>query len=268
MTHDLILMVDRRFPPGGRPYDDLRYAFGTLARHYGLCGQIVSRYLGGEYVSRSLRGDLHARPPLSAIPIATQRRAYKVLERYLYASDAWNFSPALLRELVTQYRYDDWDGNFAPRHDVAVEQIATAYQMGPLTRLFAPVTLQRLDDMHFKYARGSTMELPDLFTWMQSTVYSDIGKGHTSIPLVRRNLQRNYLALLSRLSNAPLSGTPADAQALARFELSALHRQILGALAHGKYDVMTRAHIEQLDTETQRALKAQAVIPTTAGTRQ
>ncbi|MGZ3522300.1 MAG: zinc-dependent metalloprotease [Vulcanimicrobiaceae bacterium] len=261
MTHDLIAKVDQRFPRPQQSYDDLRYAFGTLAYHYGQCAQIVSRYLGGEYVSRSLRGDPHAQPPLDEIPLATQRRAYRVLERYLYSSDAWDFSPTLLRQLVTQYRFDDWEGNIAPRHDVAVEQIASTYQLSPLARLFAPVTLQRLDDMHFKYPRGTTMELPDLFTWMQATVYGDIGKGHASIALVRRGLQRNYLALLSRLTNAPAPGTPADAQALAHYELGSLHEQLRGALAHSGYDIMTRAHLEQLDSEAERALKAQAVIP-------
>ncbi len=263
MARDLIGKVNARFPRAGTSYENLRYAFGSLAGHYGQCGTIVSRYLGGEYVSRALKGDRAAKQPLSAIPIATQRRAFKLLERYIYAPDAWNFSPALLRSMVTQYRDDDWNGNTALRHDVAIEQLAAAYQLSTIGRLFAPVTLQRLDDMQFKYKPGTTMELSDLFSWMQSTVYGDVRKG-TSIPLVHRNLQRNYLALLSRLTNAPQPGTPPDAQSMARYELDSLHAQVRRALAHGSYDVMTRAHLEQLASDSQRALNAQSVIPTTA----
>ncbi|HEY8297640.1 MAG TPA: zinc-dependent metalloprotease, partial [Candidatus Baltobacteraceae bacterium] len=100
MSHDLIGNVGRHFPRAGTSYQDLQVAFGTLARHYGLCGVIVSRYLGGEYVSRARRGDPHAAPPLQAIPIATQRRAYKLLEQYVYGPEAWNYSPALLQHMV------------------------------------------------------------------------------------------------------------------------------------------------------------------------
>ncbi|HEY8296521.1 MAG TPA: zinc-dependent metalloprotease, partial [Candidatus Baltobacteraceae bacterium] len=204
------------------------------------------------------RGDPHAAPPLQAIPIATQRRAYKLLEQYVYGPEAWNYSPALLQHMVSQYRDDDWDGSLPPRHDVAVEQFAGAYQMATLGRLFAPVTLQRLDDMQYKYKPGTTMNLADLFDWMQSAIYGDVGKGH-AIPLVRRDLQGTYLALLSRLTNAPLPGTPPDARSMARFELGALHAQLQKALARGGYDVLTRAHLEELASDADRALKAQTV---------
>lgn len=42
--------------------------------------------------------------------------------------------------------------------------------------------------------------------------------------LIRRNLQRNYAATLSRLATAPPAGTPADAQGLA-YELQMLNAQ-------------------------------------------
>lgn len=129
-----------------------------------------------------------------------------------------------------------------------------------LARMFAPVTLQRLDDMQFKYGVGKTMDLSDLFTWMQSAVYSDVShpKGG-NIPLVRRNLQRSYASILSQLA-AQSSAIP-DAQALARYELKALDAQIHDSLRTNNLDLITKAHLASLDDDVQRTLHSQAVIP-------
>jgi hypothetical protein len=259
MAHQLLGRVDHRFPQQQLPYDDLRFAFGTIENQYGRCAAIVSRYLGGEYVSRSLRGDARAAAPLSPIPMSTQKRAFAVLEQNVFAAPAWNLSPTLLRELVTQYRYDDWVGNLPPRHDIAVEQLVARYQLAVLARLYGPVTLGRLDDMDLKYRPGMTMNLGDLFNWMQPAIYADIASGKP-VPLVRRNLQRNYTALLSKLANAPTAGTPSDAQALARYELQALHQTIAAALRRGTPDLMTRAHLAAMDADVERALNAHYVI--------
>jgi hypothetical protein len=119
--------------------------------------------------------------------------------------------------------------------------------------------------MHFKYGASKTMDIADLFTWMQSAVYGDIShpKGG-NIPLVRRNLQRNYASLLSQLAGKPPVGTPQDAVALARYELNALHDQIRHALSTNSLDLITKAHLASLDDDVERTLHSQAVVP--AGT--
>lgn len=262
MAHNLIGRVDHRFPRAEGSFDDLRMAFGSLVGQYGRCAEIVSRYIGGEYVSRAKRGDPHAAMPLSPIPKSVQLRAFKVLETKLFSASAWDFSPYLLRQAVTQYRYDDWTGNLPARHDIAVEQLASRYQYLTIARMFAPVTLQRLDDMQYKYGKGTTMGIGDLFTWMQSAVYGDVSHPKSgNIPLVRRDLQRNYAALLSQLAAQPQPGTPQDAQALARYELSALHAQIQTSLRANKLDLITRAHLASLDDDIVRTLHSRAVIP-------
>jgi Met-zincin/Domain of unknown function (DUF5117) len=264
--HDLMTRVDKRFPRKQGSFDDLQTAFGSILRQYGRCATIVSRYIGGEYVSRDRRGDRHAALPLNPVPRTQEIRAFKALESGLFSAQAWNFSPTLLRQAVTQYRYDDWDGNLVPRHDIPIEAIAQRYQNTVIARIFAPVTLERLDDMSSKYGTGKTMDLSDLFTWMQSAVYADISHPKDgNIPLIRRNLQRNYASLLSQLANTPAAGQPQDAQALARYELGALHRQIAGSLNNNKLDLLTRAHLASLDTDVQRSLHAQAVIGSVRG---
>ncbi len=265
LDHHLIAQVDGRFPRSQGSFDDLRQAFGSLLGADARCASIVSRYIGGEYVSRARRGDPHASLPLTAVPRSVQIRAFKVLENDLFSAQAWNFSPVLLRQMVMQYRGDDWDGEIALRHDIPIESVAERYQRAVIARMFTPITLQRLDDMQAKYGAGKTMDLGDLFTWMQSAVYSDVShpKGG-NIPLIRRNLQRNYASLLSTLANTPAPGQPQDAQALARYELSALNDQIARSLANNNnLDLLTKAHLASLDADVQRALHAQTVIGAT-----
>lgn len=261
MAHNLIGSVGYRFPRKENSYVDLQQAFATLVGQSARCSQVVSRYIGGEYISRALRGDPHAQMPLSAVPRATQVRAFKVLDDNLFSANAWNFSPALLRQAVMQYRFDDWNSDFAPRHDMNVASLAARYQAIVISRMFAPTTLERMDDMSFKYGKGKTADIGDLFTWLQSAVYNDIShpKGG-DIPLVRRNLQHNYAALLSQVANAPQLGTPSDAVALARYELGSLHRQIMRSLQNNNLDLLTRAHLSSLDTDVQRALRTQTVL--------
>ncbi len=259
MSRSLLGQVDRRFPQSEMPYDDLQAAFDTIMGQYGQCALIVSRYLGGEYVSRSLRGDRHAGAPLSGVPLNTEKRAFDVLERDVFGARAWDVAPSLLRRMVTEYRYDDWLGNLPERHDIALEQYVTRFQLMILARLYAPVTLARLDDMDLKYRPGSTMDLGDLFTWMQRAVYSDIAAGKP-IPLLRRNLQRNYTALLSKLVNEAQAGTPPDAQALARYELRSLRDTAVAALRRPGLDLLTRAHLDAMRADVTRALGGHYVI--------
>lgn len=261
MAHQLIAQVDRRFPKKESSFADLQSALGTLLGQTGSCSAVVSRYIGGEYISRSLRGDPHAAMPLTAIPRSREAQAFKLLENYLFSADAWNFSPSLLRQAVMQYRFDDWKSNFAARHDISIVNVAARYQNAIIARMFTPVTLQRLDDMSFKYGTKQTMGIGDLFTWLQSAVYSDLShpKGG-NIPLIRRNLQHNYAALLSQLANAAPAGTPSDAVALARYELGSLQSQIAGSLNNNRLDLLTRAHLQSLATDVRRALNAQSVL--------
>ena len=260
MSQHLLSRVDQHFPAQESSYDNLRFATVVLLGQYGRCTQIVSRYIGGEYVSRALRGDPHASLPLTAVPISVERRAFDVLNQRLFAASAWNVDPTLLRELVTQYRYDDWLTNTPSRHDISADEYPLLFQRITLVRLFSPVMLQRLDDMGAKYPGHQTMELSDLFTWMQGAVYADVKPGD-SIALSRRNLQRLYTKLLARLASGLVQGVPPDAQAMARYELRDVIDRTDAALSKGgASDLETRAHLAALRDDANQALKIQPAV--------
>jgi len=259
MVHGLIGTLDRRFPAIQQSYEEERVAFGRLIGHYRSCARVLAHYIGGEYLSRAHRGDPHSAAPLTYVPIAQQRRAFQNLDRYVFSSNAWNFSPSLMNKLVYSENESDWGYNPPDLHGVSASALAGALQFSLYSNFFAPTTLQRLDDMSSRYGH-KTMGLTDLFTWMQSSVYGNLSHPG-SMTLVHRNLQRSYAQLLSRLANAPQRGTPPDAQALARHELGQVRSGVRVALRSGRLDLLTRAHLEALNADLGRALDARSVLP-------
>jgi hypothetical protein len=67
--------------------------------------------------------------------------------------------------------------------------------------------------------------------------------------------------MLARMITSPLPGTPLDAQALARLELTSVDGQTKRALAKSGTDLQTRAHLISLQADVERALDAKFVLP-------
>jgi hypothetical protein len=137
---------------------------------------------------------------------------------------------------------------------------AGRFQSRALAYMFAPLTLQRIDDLPTKAKAGQAMTLADLFTWTQRSIYGDIGRA-TATTQIRRNLQRRYADMLAGMVVTPAKGTPYDAQAFARYELSDLNDRLRNALKTQNLDLQTRVHYEALRSDVQRALTVRSVIP-------
>jgi Met-zincin/Domain of unknown function (DUF5117) len=259
LMHHLMNTVNQRFPEPGKPYDQARTAFMAPLLLDLRCSTMADNIIGGEYLSRSLKGDPDASPPLTPVPLAREQSAWSALRDRLFSDSAWKINPSVLTTL--SYSEDEsltggrWGYNPPPRHDVGVAMIVGKVQAAQLHALFSPLRMERLDDMSTKYGHGKTMNLADLFDWTQSAIFGGIASGGANDGLIRRNLQTSYASLLSQLWIAPAKREPSDAQALARLELQNLaHDATTGApLASSEVE---RAHLEALAALAQRALRA------------
>jgi hypothetical protein len=263
LAQSLLPKLDARFPATEHPYEEERFAFAVVANQYARCATNSAHWIGGEYLSRSRRGDPHAQSPLTPVARADEVRAFGILDKYVFSNAAWHYSPQTLRRLVyTEYApFADFGYFPTVRHDLSVADMAGRFQLRALAYMFSPTVLSRLADMPTKAKPGEAMTLSDLFTWSQRSIYGDIANGKVAnATQVRRNLQRRYATMLRTLALAPPAGTPYDAQALARYELVALDRDLTGAQARGGYDVQTRAHLSALHEDVSRTLHAQRVI--------
>ena len=256
MNRRLMQTLDRRLPGSGEAPEEATTAFAAILRNYTRCATLPAHFIGGQYLSRAHRGDPHAAPAVVPVSRALERRAFGLLDAYLFSPDAWNFSPRTLRGLGYSewagYGYVSWPGygnlpawayNPPERHDFAVvEQIAGA-QNRVLAEIFEPLVLARIDENPLE-ATAPTMSIADLFDWLQHSIYGNVGA--RSIPLVSRNLQIDYARRLRALADKPAAGTPADAQALAREKLLELRGAVAAALSHRRADELTRAHLRNL----------------------
>ena len=268
LANDLIDGIDKRFPQTGQSYEEARDAFGFAMGEYLTCAVMPEHFIGGEWLSRAHAGDPKSTAPLTPEPRSEELRAFGMLDHYVFGDSAWQFSPQLLNRMTYAewspfWENGEWAYTPSDRHDIAVAELAEGIQDQELHIMFQPLMLSRIDDMSLRAKPGQTMSLTDLFSWTQASIFGDLrGKSAGSISLIHRSEQQSYAALLSGLLLTPAPGTPYDAQALARLELTDLQSDLRSALASSKLDTMTRAHLEDLQVRVGRTLDARTVIPT------
>jgi hypothetical protein len=268
LSDTLVRSIERRFTEPGESHDSLRQAFRIALSPLEVCSNVAWHYMGGEELSRAHIGDPHASMPLSPVSRDRSKRAYAMLDAHLFGASAFNVSASLMRKMV----YSEWEtingvGSWAVdpplRHDVPIAQIALELQSSTLDSMFAPVLLQRLDDLPTKYGAGSTMTISDLFAWTQASVFGDLGRAKSAPNEIRRNLQQTYARMLAKMLLAPDPGTPFDAQSLARAELASLRSAARKAAALHGNDALTSAHLAALVDVADQALTAKTVLPAT-----
>ncbi len=263
MLRTLMNTVNRRFPKGGEAYDDARRAFLSQAGQYGRCAGMAAHTIGGEYLSRSAKGDPHATLPLTAVPRSEEVRAWHYLATGLFSDAAWTFNPNVLRtltysEVSSLTGGGSWVYNPSPRHDVSIVSLAANAQGAALAEMYAPLTLQRIDELSAKYSAGSTMSLADLFNWSYDTILGDVGNAKNGV--VRRNLQTRYARMMARMWVSPAVGTPDDARALARVALTRL-AAAAGSAGERRLDGTTAAQVAALAAIAKQALAATVASP-------
>lgn len=266
MFHGLIMTLNSRVPESGEAYEEETTAFQRMFRSDAGCAVLPERFIGGQYISRAHRGDPGAKPPIVPTPLATEQRAFSMLSTDLFSDAQWKLPPSLLDNLG----YSEWAGygyvefpgygnlpawayNPPARHYQSLSTVVGGLQQGVLDFLFSPSVLTRLEDNPGMANGEKTMSMADLFSWMQTSVYSEEAR-HSDVSDLRRDLQLRYEQTLVGLVSAPKAGTPLDAQSLARSELAALESSCDSALRSHSLDAMTRAHLEGLRAKADEAL--------------
>ncbi|MGC9528128.1 MAG: zinc-dependent metalloprotease [Limnospira sp.] len=231
----------------GTESDQLRQVFETIFGYYFSQVDSATLYVGGQSFDRQRVGSRGGTLPLEPIPASEQRRALRLLEQYVFAADAFNFSPELIGRLIPS-RWSDW-GN-PDRYaslDYPIGDRILWLQTYVLRELLAPTRLSRLRDLELKTAPGNTLTLPELFEMLNNSIWTEIWRDDgVAIGGFRRPLQQVYLDILADmvLENTDV---PEDAKTLAWFQLKQLGEAISHRLDKGgdRMDAYTLAHLEK-----------------------
>ena len=268
MDRNLLGEIGAYFPRPGGAYEETSDAFHDVLRRYRGCAVMPTHYIGGQFVSRAHRGDPHAEPAVVPVPYERQKKAFALLDRYLFAADAFRISP----QLRTSLGYSEWSGygyvalagygnlpqfEYDPpqRHDVPVAEEIASIQSAAMKQMFLPIVLARIDDASAETTSGRPMRLGDLFDWMHRSVFTEL-RGSASRPVTasRRTLQQTYVDTLVTILTKPDVLAPTDARAFARAELVALQGETARALHAGALDRETRTHLADMHARIHEAL--------------
>jgi len=171
----------KRYEDPGKSYHALRNAFSILNREYAGCTRVISRYVGGVYIDRSMVGQVGKEDPFVPVPRDEQKWAMTVLGDYLFSPRAFEFPDDIYSHLQSERR--GWSGTKDPKiHDMVLNM-----QRGVLNQLLHANVLKRVSDTELY---GNTYGLSEMMNDLTTACFSaDAGSNVNSM---RMNLQTEY----------------------------------------------------------------------------
>ncbi len=250
------LTADRTLRPD-ESYAVLRRNFNRGLSQVHMSAIHAAKFIGG----LTLRSD-HAgsgRPPLEPVPAAKQRAALDLLATTVFAADGFDFSPAFLSRLaVNDYDIDDAQamGRRPPTVDVALDQQVLEMQRTVLVPLMGPEIAQRLLNNELKTPdRTQALTLAELYGTLHKAIFSEVITGQ-DVPLLRRNLQREYVSRVAFVLVKPAPNMPPDARALLRADAVRLRGELAASAKRRNLSVETKAHLAESLATLDEALRA------------
>ncbi|HJY88357.1 MAG TPA: zinc-dependent metalloprotease [Candidatus Acidoferrales bacterium] len=283
IVNELWTSMESKLVKPGEGYQVLRRSFNRGANEYNRALLTSSKFIGGIYHVRDHAGDPNGRPPYTPVPASKQREALEFLRTYAFSEKAFQLPPGLLNKLAIERQEGlDFISYFnVQRLDYAWHDAVLNLQRNVLNRLYHPVLLARVEDNELRFGpQEKPFTMADLFKGLDTAIWSELDTNPAKIPTLRRNLQREHLKQLIRLTlrpappqpgpppvglvihTPPVPRPPEDATTLARANLVSLQAKIRAALAGGKVtDPTTKAHLEETQARITATLGAQLQKP-------
>ncbi|MCP6761043.1 MAG: zinc-dependent metalloprotease [Fischerella sp. CENA71] len=247
--------LNERGPVDGDSYSDVREQFGTVLGNYFQNIFYTTKYIGGQSFYRVHPNDEQRKLPFQPVPLEKQRQALALLQKYVFAEDAFNFSPDLLNKLAPS-RWRHWGSSpRIGRLDYPIHEWVLFMQSLVLWDLLSGDRLSRLKDMEYKNKPENSLTLPELFNTLQNGIWTEVLKpqGKTiEISSLRRGLQRRYVETLNEMVLRKQE-VPEDARTLAWYNLKQLSEKLDNVRGGDEY---TKAHLLETRDRIKKVLDA------------
>lgn len=245
LVNNVMSKLVQKYTKSGQSFAELRSRYGILQGQRS--GQInaVSRYIGGVYIDRSFPEQNSGNKPYTPTPYATQKKAMDVLNKYVFAPNAFEADTQVFPYLQMQRRGFNQPGN---GEDFKVTSNFLGLQMnGALAHILNPITLQRINNTRLYGNEYSVVE-----------VMGDLVKGifdadiNTNVNMYRRYLQISFVKGAANLI-APTSPLDEVSKSAALYTLKKLKTKLAAAVSPNED---TKAHRTHLIFLLDKALKA------------
>ena len=257
LGRELWQITETRALKEGEQYALLRRNFNRGLFEVQHSAQQAAKYVGGLTLHSDRAGS--GRAPLEPIPAAKQRSALNLLAVTVLSAESFRFAPSFLSRLaITDQDIDDARvlGRSVPTVDVAVDQQVLDVQRSVLVPLMGPEIAQRLLNNELKVKDPSdALTVAELYGTLHRAIFSEVVNGE-DIPLIRRNLQREYVTRVAGTLLKPMPTMPADARALMRADATKLRGELAAAAKRNRISVEAKAHIAESLAVLDEALKA------------
>jgi hypothetical protein len=224
--------VVAKYTKNGQSYAELRSRYGVLLQQRLNMISAVSRYVGGVYVDRSYPEQHSPNKPFTPVSLATQKRAIDVLNKYVFAPNAYDADAQVFAYLQPQRRFYNQAGT---GDDYRITNTILAIQVGgALAHLTHPATLQRITNSRLY---GNQYSVADVFNDLQKGIFAaDLT---TNVNVYRQYLQTTFVKGLAAMADPKSPGYDDVAKAAALNTLKKIKAQMATAVSTNEE---TKAH--------------------------
>ena len=235
LNNMLMKELKNKFLNEGSTYEDLRRGFYILNSSSSTAGNVISRFVGGVYIDRSVIGQKGSTKPYIPVSYKDQKRAMNALRKYVFSPNSFTSSNDLYNLLAKERRGFDF---FSGPEDPKIHDQILGYQTRALSHLLHPNTLQRILDSQ-QY--GNMYSLTEFMSDLNDAMFEE--DKNQNINTFRQNLQATYVSRLIQIitgSNSSRYINPVKSMAIYNLE------KIIKTLKNNKGNISTIAHKSHL----------------------
>jgi hypothetical protein len=245
LVNNIMGKLIQKYAKPGQSYAELRSRYSMLQGQRS--GQInaVSRYIGGVYIDRSFPEQNSPNKPYTPTPLATQKKAMEVLNKYVFAPNAFEADTQVFPYLQMQRRGFNQPGN---GEDFKVTNNFLGLQVnGAIAHILNPITLQRVNNTRLYGNEYGVVE-----------IMNDLVKGifdtdiNTNVNVYRRYIQITFVKGAASLL-APTAPLDDVSKSATLYTLKKLRTKLATAVSPNEDTKAHRAHLLFL---IDKALKA------------
>jgi hypothetical protein len=235
LVSNLMGKLVTKYSKPGQSYQELRARYGTLNGQRNNMAAAVSRFIGGVYVDRSFPEQKSTNKPFTPVAVATQKKAMDILNKYVFAPNAFDADQQVFPYLQLQRRGYNF---FTSTEDYKITGNLGNIPVGALVHILHPTTLQRVTNSRLY---GNTYSVAEVMNDLTKGIFDADMAGNVNV--YRQYLQTNYVDILASLLDEK---SPADevAKAAARYTLKKIKAKLAAAPATANEE--TKAHRSNL----------------------
>ncbi|MEE8236850.1 MAG: zinc-dependent metalloprotease, partial [Gammaproteobacteria bacterium] len=246
LIEELLGVAREKQTTEGESYHQLRDAYIVMLAQFSRSITVLSRYIGGVYINRSVAGQPGAATPFVPVSLTDQQRVMAGLADHLFAPDAFSASAGLYSHLQEQRRlWNFWNETEDPK----VHEWLLALQRGVLAHLLHPTVMTRITDSRLF---GNEYPLADFMADLTDAIFAEDLRG--DVNTFRQNLQLEYVSRLIDVVTGS-DGYDHPSQSMALYNLRTIEKMMNGKR---RGNIETRAHTDSILYVIRRALEGEA----------